>query len=164
MFVAAACVVLGKVQTVRIRNMSREGVLLEGTDLPHERTEFELVRGHLHVRAKSMWTYGQQCGAAFLQPVDVARWMARAVPAHQQRVDSMVHEARLAIAAGRKEPGEATARVGPKAASIEAAISLLEDLEAGLSEDGLVVARHIERLQSLDRALQLLRVACGRSA
>ena len=163
MFVTAACVLGGKVHPVRIRNMSRDGALIEGADLPPERAQFELVRGSLQVRARSMWTFGAQCGATLLEPVDVARWMAKMVPAHQQQVDSMVHQARLAIAAG-KQGDETVAQAGPNGANVKAAISLLEDLETALSEDALVVARHLDRLQSLDAALQLLRVAAGRPA
>ena len=161
MFVTAACVFGGQVHPVRLRNMSRDGALIEGADLPPERAQFELVRGALNVRAKSMWTHGSQCGAALLEPVDVAKWMAKAVPAHQQQVDAMVHQARLAIASGSRKESSVVAPAGPKLANLAAAISLLEDLETGLSEDELVVARHLGRLQSLDRALQLLRAAAG---
>jgi hypothetical protein len=164
MFVSAACLFRGQVHAVRIRNMSRDGALLEGAELPPERARFELMRGSLHVRAKSMWTHGNQCGASLLEPVDVARWMARAVPVHQQQVDSMVHQARLAIAAGKPGPDEIVVSAGPRSGNVKTAISLLEDLEKALSEDALVVARHLDGLQSLDAALQLLRVVAGRPA
>jgi hypothetical protein len=36
---------------------------------------------------------------------------------------------------------------------------LLEDLEGSLADDALVIARHHDQLQALDRVLQLLRVA-----
>lgn len=164
MFVTATYVMGGRAQPVRIRNMSRDGALLEGAVLPPEEAEFDLVRGQLHVRAQSKWTQGNQCGASFSGPVDVAQWMARSAPDHQQRVDALVHEARLAIAANQPPAANAAAEPASTAANIRAAISLIEDLEEALSEDPAVVARHLDRLQSLDRALQLLRVAVGQPA
>lgn len=159
MFVTATCVFGSGVHPVRIRNMSRNGALLEGATLPRERVQFDLVRGPLTVRARSMWTNGNQCGAAFLDPVDVTAWMRRQTPDHQLKVDAMVHQARLAIAAGKPAAQTVEPRPSSHVANVKAAIALLEGLEGTLAEDGLVVARHLDGLQSLDRALQLLRLA-----
>lgn len=53
MFVAATCVSFDRVQPVRVRNMSRDGALLEGAVLPGEGEAFELVRAHLRVAAQT---------------------------------------------------------------------------------------------------------------
>ncbi|MEO7602781.1 MAG: hypothetical protein ABIS39_05895, partial [Sphingomicrobium sp.] len=102
MLVSATSVSGHRVQPVRIRNMSRDGAMLEGAVVPAPDEEFELVRAHLRVSARSMWASGNQCGVSFKAPIDVVEWMARIAPGHQQRVDALVHQARLDIAAGRE--------------------------------------------------------------
>ena len=164
MFVSATSVSGNRVQPVRIRNMSREGALLEGAVVPADGEEFELVRAHLRVSARSMWVSGNQCGVSFKAPIDVVEWMARIAPGHQQQVDSLVHQARLDIAAGRGPSADASD--APPASNVEkihTAIALLEELEGALADDALVIARHQDQLQALDRALQLLRVAAPAS-
>ena len=162
MFVAATAVSGDRVQPVRIRNMSRDGALLEGAVLSAPGEEFELVRAHLRVSARSMWVSGNQCGVSFKAPIDVVEWMARIAPGHQQQVDALVDQARQDIAAGRQlSPG--SSNPVSRMANIQTAIDLLEDLEGALAEDELVIARHHDKLQALDRALQLLRVAATQS-
>lgn len=160
MFVAATCVSGHRVQPVRIRNMSRDGALLEGSVLPAPGDEFELVRAHLRVSVRSMWTSGNQCGVSFQATIDVVEWMARIAPGHQQQVDALVDQARRDIAAGRQLSPVSSSPVS-SLANIQTAIDLLEDLEGALADDALVVARHHDQLQALDRALQLLRVAAA---
>lgn len=160
MFVTATCVSGNRVQPVRIRNMSRDGALLEGAVLPAPGEGFELVRAHLRVSARSMWASGNQCGASFKAPIDVAEWMSRLAPSHQQQVDTRVHQARQDIAAERQPSSDTCNRPAvSNREKIQTAITLLEELEGALADDALVIARHHDRLQALDRALQLLRVA-----
>ena len=159
MFVAATSVSANRVQPVRIRNMSRDGAMLEGAVLPAPGDEFELVRAHLRVSARSMWTSGNQCGVSFKAPIDVVEWMARIAPGHQQQVDALVDQARQDIAAGRQPESVGSSSPVSSLANIQTAIDLLEDLEGALADDALVIARHHDQLQALDRALQLLRVA-----
>ncbi len=159
MFVAATSVSGNRVQPVRIRNMSRDGALLEGAVLPAPDEEFELVRAHLRVTARSTWTIGNQCGVSFNAPIDVAEWMSRIAPSHQQQVDALVDQARQEIAAGRQTIPPGTPKSASNLANIQTAIALLEDLEGALADDALVIERHHDKLQALDRALQLLRLA-----
>ena len=158
MFVAATAVSNNSVQPVRVRNMSRDGALLEGPALPAPGEEFELVRAHLSVSARTTWAGGNQCGVSFKAPIDVAGWMARITSAHQQQVDALVHQARLDIAAGRQQAPPTLPKPVPDLANIQTAIELLEGLEGALADDALLIARHQTQLQALDRALQLLRV------
>ncbi len=164
MFVTGTCISNNRVQPVRIRNMSRDGALLEGAILPAPGDQFELVRAHLRVSARSMWVSGNQCGVSFKAPIDVAEWMSRLAPSHQQQVDALVHQARQDIDVGRRPSSDPS---HPPAVSnrgkIKTAITLLEELEGALADDALVIARHHDQLQALDRALQLLRIAAQAS-
>lgn len=159
MFVAANCLTARGRFAVRIRNMSSDGALFEGDALPRPGETFELVRAHLRVTGQAMWTEGNQCGAAFQGPIDVAAWMARQAPG-QLKVDALIQQARSDMAAGR--PTRAETAAGPAldiAHNVELAIALLERLDGDLSHDPMVVTRHQHQLQALDRAVQLLRSA-----
>jgi hypothetical protein len=79
---------------VRVRNLSVEGALLEGPDLPDEGQQVLLRRGSLSTKSKIAWRRESQCGIRFEQPILVAEWVRRAGPKGQQKIDRAVAEFR----------------------------------------------------------------------
>jgi hypothetical protein len=157
-FVAATLVMGNQVDPVRVRNMSPAGALVEGAVLPTPGQSVELVRGHLRVSARSRWVKGNQCGLSFTELVDTNEWIARIATTHQQRVDSMIQQARKDMAAGLPMAFTA-APTQPLNVNdqVAAAIQLLETMEDKFTEDSELMMRHADQMQALDRILQLLR-------
>jgi hypothetical protein len=88
----------GAAQTpVRIRNLSTQGALLEGANLPAEGTIVQIKRGSLSAAGDIAWSRDQHCGLRFAAVIEVASWIDRAGPVGQQRIDA-------AIADYRKKP------------------------------------------------------------
>ena len=73
---------------VRVRNLSPQGALLEGSDLPAEKRNVWLKRGILATEGQIAWSKGRQCGIRFSEPIVVAEWVERAGPVGQQRIDA----------------------------------------------------------------------------
>lgn len=82
---------------VRIRNLSLHGALLEGMPLPVEGSIVEIKRGSLRAQGEIAWSHDGYCGVRFLSTIEVSRWIERAGPIGQQRIDA-------AIANFRREP------------------------------------------------------------
>lgn len=73
---AATIEVGGRSHSVKLRNLSAEGALLEGEQLPIEGTEVVFVRNDLSVAGRVIWTSTKNAGIAFhdrLQPDVVLR-------------------------------------------------------------------------------------------
>ena len=79
---------------VRVRNLSAQGALLEGGDLPPENATVSLKRGSLTAAGKVAWARGRHCGIRFIGPIAVAEWVDRAGVVGQQRIDAAVAEFR----------------------------------------------------------------------
>lgn len=79
---------------VRVRNLSVNGALLEGTKLPDKDATVTLRRGSLATTGNIAWAAGQLCGIHFLGAIHVAEWVDRAGPVGQQRIDAAVAEFR----------------------------------------------------------------------
>src|SRR5574338_707014 len=75
---------------VRLRNMSSEGALAEGVDVPQAGSEVRLVRGSLAASATVAWSAQGRCGLHFSSPVSVREWLAPPANQDQQRVDDAV--------------------------------------------------------------------------
>ena len=81
----------GAAQTpVRIRNLSTQGALLEGADLPAEGTIVQIKRGSLSAAGDIAWSRDQHCGLRFAAVIEVASWIDRAGPIGQQRIDAAI--------------------------------------------------------------------------
>ena len=158
LFVAATIVVGDQVDPVRVRNMSAGGALLEGAVLPVPGTTFEVVRAHLSVGAKAMWTRGNQCGVSFCENVDVAEWMTPNSPTQQQRIDSMFHQARCQVAAVRKDRHDtAGSDEVPSADPVRMAIRMLVAMEEVFVIDPHIQMNHPAQMRALKKVLNLLR-------
>lgn len=85
---AAAIEVSGASQPVKLRNLSTEGALIEGDDLPIEGSEVLFRRNELSVKSRVAWVHGKHAGVAFRRPIaqkDVLRNIPK--PRHRTPVD-----------------------------------------------------------------------------
>ena len=62
---AASIEALGTVISVKLRNLSTEGALIEGDGLPVEGSEVLFRRNELCVSSRVAWVHGNQAGVAF---------------------------------------------------------------------------------------------------
>ena len=156
MFVAAMLYGGDGSVTVRIRNMSQGGALIECSQAPPEGAPVRLTRGSLSADGHVAWARDNRAGIAFGGAVAVADWLPRGNKATaQQRVDAMIHACRTGAAAPTDAPA------GPGVAD-EIRKQLLEfgdalNLAAAeLAADPAVAANHPLALQTLDVTTQRL--------
>ena len=62
---AASIEALGAVIPVKLRNLSTEGALIEGDELPVEGSEVLFRRNDLALKGRVAWVAGKQAGVAF---------------------------------------------------------------------------------------------------
>lgn len=138
--------------TVRIRNLSPGGALVEGPELPDVGTNVRLCRGQLSAAGELLWRGPSHAGLRFTGPVHVADWLpGSARNSGQQRVDQIVFEARAAPPLAPSPAALAPTR--PDYAAI--ARSLTQAGEALLADPD-VAQRHLGALQAIDIAAQAL--------
>ena len=82
---AATVEVSGTVRPVKMRNLSAEGVLIEGEHLPVEGSEILLRKGDLSVAGRIVWLRGGRAGVAFAELLP-AEQLLRHVPTPRPRV------------------------------------------------------------------------------
>ena len=73
----------GGLVQVKLRNLSADGALIEGAELPPEGSEVLFRRNDLAVLGRIAWVSGNQAGVAFaqeLQPQDVLRNIPKPSP------------------------------------------------------------------------------------
>jgi len=81
----------GRSTHVRVRNISQQGALVDGSPLPPEGSMVQLKRGSLSTIGEIAWRTEAQCGIRFAVPVDVPSWVRRVGQPGQERVDQLVH-------------------------------------------------------------------------
>jgi hypothetical protein len=85
---AASIEASGASLPVKLRNLSTEGALVEGEDLPVEGSEVLFRRNELSVNSRVAWVHGKHAGVAFRRPIaqeDVLRNIPK--PRHRVPVD-----------------------------------------------------------------------------
>jgi hypothetical protein len=73
---AATVDVAGKLVPVKLRNLSEEGALIEGENLPLEGSSTFFQRNELRLKSRIVWVHGSYAGVAFdypLKPEQVLR-------------------------------------------------------------------------------------------
>jgi hypothetical protein len=83
---AASVEAAGVVTPVKLRNLSEEGALVEGDNLPLEGTTAVFERNELRVKARVAWVHGPYAGLAFARPLqkeEVLRNVPSPRPKHQ---------------------------------------------------------------------------------
>lgn len=158
LYLAAALYCDGKPASVKIRNISPAGALIEGSIVPVEGTLVQLVRGDLIVHGLVAWAHENRCGLKFSGVVDVQRWRAMPSNAEQQRVDDVV---RLVKAGAVPLPVTPLARPNENGDArpvedLRRVTQLLEGLGEALASDVDIVNRHAFELQNLDIAIQVI--------
>lgn len=146
---------------VKVRNMSANGALVEAAAVPGRGAEVQLIRGSLIVPAIVIWSAAGRCGLRFQSLACVRDWLAPVSNSAQQQVDNAV---RL-LKAGAVPMPRSAAQAGTRAAAsadlsrdLQSAARLIENLGDDLSSDEQVLARHGDKLQNLDIALQMITV------
>jgi hypothetical protein len=82
---AASIEVAGAPQTVRLRNLSEEGALIEGERLPLEGTTTFFERNDLRLKSQVIWVHGRFAGVAFARPLKPEE-VLRHVPQPRQQI------------------------------------------------------------------------------
>ena len=70
----------GRNLPVNVRDISREGVLIEGASLPGAGREVVLTAKQLDVGAKVVWQRDPLCGLEFVSPIDPLEIVRQNVP------------------------------------------------------------------------------------
>ena len=159
-YLAAALYCDGASSSVRIRNISATGALVEGAAIPGSGALVQLVRGGLIVHALVAWSADGRCGLKFSGSVDPQAWRAAPTNTEQQRVDQVV---RL-VKAGAvplpvpplAQPSESSDFGQDLSEDLRSVSELLNRLGEVLAGDIDVVTRHGTSLQHLDIALQVI--------
>lgn len=81
---AATLEVAGGPIQVKLRNLSEEGALVEGCQLPPEGSTARFQRNELNLRSRVIWVQGCYAGVAFDQPLKPEQ-VLRNVPAPKPR-------------------------------------------------------------------------------
>jgi hypothetical protein len=139
---------------VRVRNLSPNGALLEGGNLPAEMRTVLLKRGSLAVAGQIAWSRGGQCGIRFSAPIEVAEWVDRAGPVGQQRIDATVAEFRNGLGAGGCPTG--LSHRADQHSLVEMSAALLKSCERVAALPGMSVelAEELLKIEATARSLR----------
>ena len=160
LYLSASLFCDGTSSTVKIRNISPTGALVDSAPSAAEGSLVQLVRGSLIVHALVIWSEKGRCGLSFSGCIDVEQWRAAPFNAEQQRVDDIVRivkEGSLPLTATASED------VFPRSASkdglpadLRRVAELLAKLGDRLARDEIVVSLYAAELQNLDIAAQVV--------
>jgi len=81
--------------SVILRNLSSQGALIEGKELPAEGAVTKFQRNELTVKGKIVWVEGRYAGMSFERPLEPDE-LLRHVPKPRQRVESQFRRPGLA--------------------------------------------------------------------
>lgn len=138
--------------SVKIRNISHTGALIEAERLPRGGTPVELRRGSLVAMGTVVWKRAGKAGVEFLAQTDVRRWMPNATP--QGVVDQAFQVFKGAPASAFAAPLTSSAITTD---DVESVAALLDDLANTFANDAGVLFNYSAKLQALDIAAQMLR-------
>lgn len=153
-FLSASLLVGATSVSVRVRNMSRRGALLDGGSLPQSGAKVRLVRGELSVEGNIAWRREGQAGIRFTGEIDVASWVRKVGHPGQQRVDN-------AMAALRRN--EAVADFESQKPSLERISQELEVICDRLAGSPTITVEFGDELVKLDTLAQTLRQLAGKA-
>ena len=148
---------------VRLRDLSEKGARIEGSALPAIGTTAHISRGSLQTVGTIVWRDGKACGVRFDEPLPLDDWLPSRVAHEQSIVDAMVEDVRAGAPQSLPDRPAPTATKNlrdllPTRLAEELAFvsRLLETLGDELCVDPLLVMRHADKLQTLDRATRIL--------
>lgn len=146
--------------TVRVRNMSPTGAMIESPLIPATGTTVHLLRGALSTQAAVVWASQKRCGLRFTSEVSVQDWLAAPTNVEQARVDHIVALVKAGVMLPSADPsnGAHEPRSGELLIDdLAAVLRLMQNLEDDLASSDETLARHGLKLQNLDIAMQMLR-------
>jgi hypothetical protein len=155
LFVAASLRSDGSSAPVNVRNISRNGALIESSALPGPGAAVVLRRGSLEIDGRIAWKAGRKAGIAFGSTIHIADWMSRKLGGGgQDRIDQIISEFKAGIAMPASAAGpSAIPGNNPVVAELMALRTELAELGNSLIGDVVLVATHPE-IQALDIAIQ----------
>lgn len=151
---------------VRIKNISANGALLSGRELPAVGEQCRLRRGEISVSGRIVRVMDRTTAIKFARLIDVDQWIG-APQQLQSDVDRVVQDARhrYPIAdSSHRISNLRPDRLAPSAVTLDELVDLADQLDRladSLSDNPLIIAQYHTRLQVLDIASQRLR-ALGR--
>ena len=80
----------GASQSVKLRNLSAQGALVESDDLPIEGTAVQFRRNELNAGGRIVWVNGKYAGVAFNQPLNPEE-VLRHIPAPRPQIQSRLY-------------------------------------------------------------------------
>jgi hypothetical protein len=165
----SASIVAGDISgTVRIRNLSETGAMLEGASLPKAGRPLTLRRQELEMGAVVVWLNGSRCGVRFDGKISVegwksGTWVASSGAPDQSQVDSIQAAVRrgaevLPIKTGddRYDVVDVHAVGTHIAEELNYVARLLVDMGDQLSDEPTLVRKYPQILQNFDRVSQIL--------
>lgn len=123
--------------SVKVRDLSSTGALVEGEGMPALGTAVSLRRGSLSVAGELVWRRNRQAGVRFSSSVDPAKWLPQ--------------RARDAAAYSLSKPGRLSAL------ELTRLCVALESLAEDLASDHNIAERHIGKLPTLKIVTEALR-------
>jgi hypothetical protein len=159
LYLAAVLSCDGTHTSVKIRNISSSGALLEGAQIPEVGSSAKLTRGNLSAEGFVAWATERKCGLKFSAPIKVQQWRASTLNTEQARIDDIVRQLNAGIApSSAADPNEDFVRLQNTELSdhLGVALALLEALSEVIAGDAEMVLRNGAELQKLDIAMQLI--------
>lgn len=89
-FLSATLHAGGKAISVRVRNLSEHGALVDGSGLPPAGSRIKLTRGRLTTVGDLAWSGSGQAGLNFDATIDLDAWVQKLGHTGQQRVDGLI--------------------------------------------------------------------------
>jgi PilZ domain len=154
-FLSAALYTPTRTFPVRIRNISEDGALLDGADLPGEGATVSLRRAHLAIGGKIAWQTHELRGVRFNTKIDVEEWVKLRGHLGQQRIDRVV----AAVRTGQRQT-ELMSELPIAATDTETMESIstaLEQICERLSNSPSLTDEVAEELVHLDSIIHSLR-------
>jgi hypothetical protein len=142
---------------VRIRNLSSNGALIDGSALPPAGAKVRLKRGRLSASGELAWEVAGHAGVTFESEIDVDEWVRRVGHAGQQRVDRVL----AALQRFELVPDERQAAPGTETLeSVSAALDQVCRRLAAMPDMSAELGETIVRLDAIAETLRCL--ATGR--
>ena len=151
---------------VRIKNLSANGALISGRELPRAGEQCRLRRGEISITGQIVRVMDRAAAVQFARLIDVHQWLGAAQQL-QSDVDRVVQDSRhrYPIADSNHLVSNLRhERIAPSTFTGDELVDLADQLDRladSLSDNPLIIAEYQTRLQVLDIASQRLR-ALGR--
>jgi hypothetical protein len=155
-FLAGALDYESKSVAVRIRNLSENGALVEGDELPPLGENVHLARARNSVGGKLVWQANGQGGINFDFQIDVESWVRGIGHPGQQRVDKVAE----AIRRSQPIPDELDRAATESLVEISSALDQTCERLAAMPKMSVQLGEELMKLDAI--AITLRRLAAGR--